>query len=64
MSRFELTDNQANGILDMRLRSLRKLEEMELRKERDALIEEQDGLFEMMDSESLQWQEYQKKSRT
>ena len=60
MSRFELTDNQANGILDMRLRSLRKLEEMELRKERDALIEEQDGLFEMMDSESLQWQRISK----
>ena len=55
MSTFELTENQANGILDMRLRSLRRLEEMALRKERDALIEEQDGLLEMMDSEALQW---------
>lgn len=60
MARFELTENQANGILDMRLRSLRRLEEMELRKERDALIEEQDGLFEMMDSEALQWQRISK----
>ena len=56
IARFELTENQANGILDMRLRSLRRLEEMELRKERDSLIQEQDGLLEMMDSEELQWQ--------
>ena len=55
MTRFDLTENQANGILDMRLRSLRRLEEMELRKERDALILEQDSLLEMMDSEDLQW---------
>jgi topoisomerase-4 subunit A len=55
MARFELTENQANGILDMRLRSLRRLEEMELRKERDALIEEQDNLTEMMASEDMQW---------
>ncbi|NBR40013.1 MAG: DNA topoisomerase 4 subunit A, partial [Alphaproteobacteria bacterium] len=33
MERFALTENQANAILDMRLRSLRKLEEMELRRE-------------------------------
>jgi topoisomerase-4 subunit A len=38
---FELTDRQAEAILNMRLRSLRKLEEMELRKERDALEKEQ-----------------------
>ena len=60
MARFDLTENQANGILDMRLRSLRKLEEMELRRERDALIEEQDSLFEMMDSDDLQWQKISK----
>jgi topoisomerase-4 subunit A len=35
MAEFELTDRQAEAILNMRLRSLRKLEEMELRKERD-----------------------------
>ena len=55
MARFDLTENQANGILDMRLRSLRRLEEMELRKERDSLIEEQDKLTEMMGSEEIQW---------
>ena len=60
MARFDLTENQANGILDMRLRSLRRLEEMELRRERDALIEEQDSLFEMMDSDDLQWQKISK----
>ncbi len=32
MARFELTEIQANAILDTRLRSLRKLEEMELRR--------------------------------
>ena len=56
MKRFELTDNQATAILDMRLRSLRRLEEMELRRERDALIEEQEGLHALMASEEIQWQ--------
>jgi len=41
IAEFELTDRQAEAILNMRLRSLRKLEEMELRKERDALEKEQ-----------------------
>jgi topoisomerase-4 subunit A len=42
MAEFELNDRQAEAILNMRLRSLRKLEEMELRKERDTL-EEREG---------------------
>ena len=50
-----LTDVQAEAILNMRLRSLRKLEEMELRAERDRLLEEQSGLFELVGSEDLQW---------
>ena len=33
MARFKLTDNQAEAILNMRLRALRKLEEMEIRGE-------------------------------
>ncbi len=37
MAEFELTDRQAEAILNMRLRSLRKLEEMELKKERATL---------------------------
>ena len=39
MARFSLTDIQAEAILNMRLRSLRKLEEIELRKEYDALTD-------------------------
>ena len=37
MARWSLTDNQAEAILNMRLRALRKLEEFEIRKEYDAL---------------------------
>jgi topoisomerase IV subunit A len=40
MRRFELTDRQAEAILNLRLRNLRRLEEMELRAERDALLAE------------------------
>ncbi len=51
----ELTDVQAEAILNMRLRSLRKLEEMELRAERDALMAERAGLADLLDSERRQW---------
>ena len=49
-----LTDNQAEAILNMRLRSLRKLEEMELRKERAALAEERDELAVLLEDEAAQ----------
>ncbi|TMV88744.1 DNA topoisomerase IV subunit A [Thioclava sp. BHET1] len=52
---FELSDAQAEAILNMRLRSLRKLEEMELRRERDALYEERSALEDLLASESRQW---------
>jgi topoisomerase-4 subunit A len=52
---FELTDTQADAILNMRLRALRKLEEMEIRKERDALLEEQAGLEALVGSKARQW---------
>ena len=55
MAEFDLTDVQAEAILNMRLRSLRKLEEMELRAERDALIEERAGLEDLLTDEALQW---------
>ncbi|OOY19104.1 DNA topoisomerase IV subunit A [Thioclava sp. DLFJ5-1] len=55
MAEFELSDVQAEAILNMRLRSLRKLEEMELKRERDALIEERSGLEDLLASEKLQW---------
>ena len=54
IAEFGLTDNQAEAILNMRLRSLRKLEEMELRKERAALAEERDGLAALLEDEGMQ----------
>jgi topoisomerase-4 subunit A len=53
MKTFKLTDNQAEAILNMRLRSLRKLEEMELRAERDDLVKEQKGLQKLLGSDDL-----------
>ncbi|WP_299688666.1 DNA topoisomerase IV subunit A [uncultured Tateyamaria sp.] len=52
----ELTDVQAEAILNMRLRSLRRLEEMELLRERDALMEERAGLEDLLETDDLQWQ--------
>jgi topoisomerase-4 subunit A len=54
--RFELTDNQAEAILNMRLRSLRKLEEFEIRKEFDGLSGEKKQIEELLGSEPKQWQ--------
>ncbi|MBU2983620.1 DNA topoisomerase IV subunit A [Lentibacter algarum] len=50
-----LTEAQADAILNMRLRSLRKLEEMELVAERDKLMEERAGLEDLLESHELQW---------
>ncbi len=55
MAEFSLTDVQAEAILNMRLRSLRKLEEMELRKEREALLAEQEELRALVGDTGLQW---------
>jgi topoisomerase-4 subunit A len=51
----ELTEVQAEAILNMRLRSLRRLEELELIRERDALMEERAGLEDLLESDELQW---------
>ncbi|MCX8508160.1 MAG: DNA topoisomerase 4 subunit A, partial [Rhodobacteraceae bacterium] len=51
----ELTENQAEAILNMRLRSLRKLEEMELKREHDALLKERAGLEDLLASDARQW---------
>jgi topoisomerase-4 subunit A len=56
MKRFGLTDNQAEGILNMRLRSLRKLEEMEIKSEHKQLSEEKKELSALLKSEDKQWQ--------
>jgi topoisomerase-4 subunit A len=50
IAEFGLTDRQAEAILNMRLRSLRKLEEMEIKRERDALIKEREELAKLVDS--------------
>jgi len=51
----ELSEVQAEAILNMRLRSLRRLEEMELVKERDELMAERADLEDLLASEDLQW---------
>ncbi len=52
---FNLTDNQAEAILNMRLRSLRKLEEVEIRTEFDKLTVEKQELEELIASNVRQW---------
>lgn len=52
---FSLTDVQAEAILNTRLRSLRKLEEMELRREHDKLTEERAGIEALLASDDRQW---------
>jgi topoisomerase-4 subunit A len=54
MEEFSLTDRQAEAILNMRLRSLRKLEEMQLRQEKDDLLKEQDELEKLLGSPARQ----------
>ena len=51
----ELTEVQAEAILNMRLRSLRRLEEMELIAERDALMKERAELDDLLSDPRLQW---------
>ena len=52
---FDLTENQADAILNMRLRHLRKLEEMEIRKEHDALTAERADLEDLLENEERRW---------
>ena len=52
---FTLTDNQAEAILNTRLRSLRRLEEMELKKELADLIDEKAKLDALLADEKAQW---------
>lgn len=53
MAKFNLTENQAEAILNMKLRNLRKLEEDEIRAEYDELSEEKAGLETLLADESL-----------
>jgi topoisomerase-4 subunit A len=54
MGEFALNDRQAEAILNMRLRSLRRLEEMEIKGERTKLEQEREGLALLLGSEARQ----------
>jgi len=54
MAEFSLTDRQAEAILNMRLRSLRRLEEMEIGRERDSLTKEREELQKLIESPARQ----------
>src|SRR5499433_2082139 len=55
MKTFKLSDVQAEAILNMRLRNLRKLDEMEIKQEDKDLRAERKTLNELVGSEKLQW---------
>src|SRR6516225_10000590 len=52
---FDLTEIQADAILNTRLRQLARLEEMEIRREHAELSEERDGILKMLGSDKAQW---------
>ena len=56
MKRWKLSDVQAEAVLNMRLRSLRKLEEIEIRQEHDSLTAERKKLKALLGSEKQRWQ--------
>ncbi len=55
IAKFKLTDVQAEAILNLRLRSLSKLEEVEIRAEHDKLSKERRELKQLLKSEEMQW---------
>ena len=55
IARFALTEPQAEAILNMRLRNLRKLEEFEIRKEHQTLLNEKADLESLLSSEERVW---------
>lgn len=55
MKKWKLSEIQVEAILNMRLRQLRKLEEIEIRKEHDALSKEQAALQSLLASDSKRW---------
>ena len=60
MKTFGLTENQVEAILNMRLRALHKLEEIQIQTEHDALSKERDELEKLIKSESRQWTKIKK----
>ncbi|MDC0033519.1 DNA topoisomerase IV subunit A, partial [Alphaproteobacteria bacterium] len=57
MMRWKLTDNQAEAILNMRLRSLRKLEEITIREEITALEGEHKSLKKLLRDRAIRWKQ-------
>ncbi len=55
MTAFSINETQADAVLNMRLRSLRRLEEMEIRREHAALSRERSELTALLDREPLRW---------
>jgi len=55
MARFELSELQAESILNMRLRSLRKLEEMQIKKEHRGLSKERRDMQGLLKNEAQRW---------
>ena len=55
IAKFALSDVQVEAILNLRLRSLSKLEEVEIRAEHDKLSKERQGLLDLIGSDDLQW---------
>ncbi len=60
VQKFNLTDNQVEAILNMRLRSLRKLQEFEIQKEYQELSTEQEKLTQLLETPNLQWKRIKK----
>ena len=56
MARWDLTEVQADAILNMRLRALARLQEIEIRQEHDALAAEQAELQALLADEAQQWE--------
>ncbi|MBA2124663.1 DNA topoisomerase IV subunit A [Hyphomicrobium methylovorum] len=56
IAKFKLTEVQAEAILNLRLRSLSKLEEVEIKAEHDKLSKERRDLKQLLKSEDLQWE--------
>ena len=56
IERFKLSEVQADAILNLRLKALSKLEEVEIKAEHDRLSKERRGLKELLKSDDLQWE--------
>jgi topoisomerase-4 subunit A len=63
MKTFRLSDVQADAILNMRLRNLRRLEEMEIREEDRKLRAEKKSIEDLLRSEAAQWKTIAKQIR-